>query len=219
MPVVRITHVYDVLGEECENTYHYFHPTILPTAAIVNQLLAAFDTLIVPAINALQVAPVANVMTKGYAYNLGYSIESAGIGNGTITGTSADMIPNDMGLIVKRIPGQTFLNDGGAAYDGNRPIRKSHICLGGCPKAIMDGTGFISSGFTGTRWADFIAAMGLTLGSTTPAGTWYHNVFGLPLAALPPTASFPAGKPARPAVVAPVSAISNGGFGDLKTRE
>lgn len=220
MPVIRVTHQYELAGQICENTYHYFHHTNLPTALQVSQLLDDFENDILPAINDIQTDQVTNLNLFGYAYNLGFSDTLGITGLGTIAAGADGTIPPDIVLNIRRNLGDTFLNDGGAAYTGNRPLRHSRFYFSGLPTVCMVKSGFDSANLPAGKWAAFQAAMTATL-TTTSGGslTWYHNAFGFALAALPPSGSFPTGKPARPAVVAPVMSVSGVDFTNLGSRD
>lgn len=220
MPVIRVTHQYSLAGEVCENTYHYFHPTNIPTPAQVNDLLADFEADVLPAINDVQTDEVDNIALFGYAYNLGFSQMLGITGSGTVVAGAAGTIPPDIVLNVRRNVGSTYLNEGGALYTGNRPLRHSRFYLSGIPKAAMVASGFDPANLPVGAWTAFQAAMTVIL-TTTSGGTlsWYHNAFGWALPEIPPTPSFPLGKPARPDVVAPVLSVSGIDFTNLGTRD
>jgi len=220
MPVIRITDIYNISGNVVENTYHYFHPTHLPTASDVTAILAAFRDNVLDKIADIQTDQVTHTELQGYAYNLGFSQTLAVDVDGTVTAGGDLTVASNLAAIIRRNVGDTLLNDGGAAYTGNRPIRRSHIYLGGLPESFMRADGFDVPAALSGEYDDFKDALEA---GTTPlsAGgfTWYHNAFGFHLDALPPSPSFPDGKPMRPDVVAPILSIAGVGFTKLKTRK
>lgn len=219
MPVVRITDRYNISGNVVENTYHYFHPTRVPTADDVADLLADFETKVIDKIVPIQTDQVTHTELLGYAYNLGYSIARAIDIDGEVAVGGDLTVASNLAAIIRRNLGDTSLNDGGAAYTGNRPLRRSHFFLGGLPESFMRADGFDVPAALSTAYEAFKDA--LEAGTTTLTANgfiWYHNAFGFALDALPPSPSFPSGKPARPAVVAPVLSLSGIGFTRLKTR-
>lgn len=219
MPVVRISVKTTLAGQENINTFHYFHATHLPTGTDVAELLDDFETKVVPALKGVMSSQVTFEELVGYAYNLGYSIDEPLTGTGAITLTAAETIPPDIALIVKRVLGDTFLNDGGAPYTGNRPVRRSHVYLSGLPTAAMQSSGFNDGGLPAGNFDDLNDAMVATLSTTTFVGTWYHNVFGFPLPERETPVGSPVTYPERPAVVAPVLGIDESGFTNLRTRD
>lgn len=220
MPVIRVTHQYELAGQVCENTYHYFHPTNLPTPLQVSQLLDDFENDILPDINAIQTDQVENIALLGYAYNLGFSQTLGLTGTGAVAAGAAGTVPPDIVLNIRRNLGDTYLNDGGALYTGNRPLRHSRFFFSGLPKAAMVASGFDPANLTAGTWAAFQTAMTAVLQTASGGAlTWYHNAFGFDLPAIPPSTSFPLGKPARPDVVAPVTSVSGVDFTNLKTRD
>lgn len=219
MPVVRITDRYNISGNVVENTYHYFHPTRVPTADDVSDLLADFETKVIDKIVPIQTDQVTHTELLGYAYNLGYSIPRAIDVDGEVAVGGDLTVASNLAAIIRRNLGDTSLNDGGAAYTGNRPLRRSHFFLGGLPESFMRADGFDVPAALSTAYEAFKDA--LEAGTTTLTANgfvWYHNAFGFALDALPSSPSFPSGKPARPAVVAPVLSLSGIGFTRLKTR-
>jgi len=219
MPVIRVTDVYNISGNVVENTFHYFHPTHIPTASDVTALLTAFQTAYIQKVKNIQTDQVTHTELSGYAYNLGYSLTQTIDVDGTVAVGGDLTVASNLAAIIKRTLGDTSLNDGGAPYTGNRPIRRSHFYLGGLPESFMRADGFDVPAALADEYDDFKDAL---IAGTTPlsAGgyTWYHNAFGFELPALPPSGSFPDGKPMRPFVVAPVTNIGGVGFTKLKSR-
>jgi len=219
MPVIRMTDRYNISGNVVENTYHYFHPTRLPTADDVNDLLIEFETKVVDKIVPIQTDQVTHTELLGYAYNLGYSLSRAIDIDGEVAVGGDLTVASNLAAIIRRNLGGTSLNDGGATYTGNRPLRRSHFFLGGLPESFMRADGFDVPAALSTEYDAFKAA--LTAATTTLTAnrfTWNPNAFGFALDALPSSPSFPDGKPARPTVVAPVLSLSGIGFTRLKTR-
>jgi len=219
MPVIRITDIYNISGNEVENTYHFFHPTHLPTADDVSDMLGEFRDQYLPVIADIQSDQVTHIELQGYAYNLGYSLSLGVDVDGTVTSGGDLTIASNLAAIVRRNLGTTLLNDGGSVYTGNRPLRRSRIYLGGLPEGFMRADGFDIPAALATEWEAFTDVMEATGAPITVNGfTFYHNAFGFHLDALPASPSFPDGKPERPDVVAPVLTISGVGFTKLKTR-
>lgn len=219
MPVIRITDIYIISGNRVENTYHFFHPTHLPTADDVSDMLGEFRDNYLPVIADIQSDQVTHVELNGYAYNLGFSQSIAVDVDGTVTSGGDLTIASNLALIVRRNLGDTLLNDGGSPYTGNRPLRRSRIFLGGLPESFMRADGFDIPAALASEWEAFTDIMEATGAPITVNGfTFYHNGFGFALPALDPSPSFPDGKAARPDVVAPVMTISGVGFTKLKTR-
>jgi len=220
MPVVRITDVYNVSGNEMENTFHYFHPTHLPTASDVIAMLADFETKYVQKVADIQSDQVTHTKLMGYAYNLGYSLDRTVDIDGTVTAGGDLTVASNLAAIIKRTLGDTSANDGGAPYVGNRSLRRSRFYLGGLPESFMRADGFDVPAALAGEYDDFKDA--LIAGTTTlSAGgfTWYHNAFGWALDPVPATTAHPIAKDGRPDVVAPVIAIGGVGFTKLKTRK
>lgn len=219
MPVVKITHVYDYAGQRCMNTNHFFNPTVLPTADDVSDLMTDFSTRYVPAINGIQVGGVANYSVIGYAYNLGYSQEVgiAGSGGAIAVGDALSVAKN-LPLLVKWSLSSTLLNDGGAAYTGNRPVRRGRIFLSGLPEDMMDKTGFTVPAGRLAAYTAFQAVQNDTLLSGVST-LWSHVVFGLELPERPTPPGSSVVYPARPFVVAPITTGVGVRFTKLDTRD
>jgi len=220
MPVIRITDRYNISGNEVENTFHYFHPTHLPTPSDVTAILAAFETAYVNKVKDIQSDQVTHTELIGYAYNLGYSL-SRGIDiDGTVTSGGDLTVASNLAAIIKRTLGDTLNNDGGAPYVGNRNLRRSHFFLGGLPESFMRADGFDIPAALASEYDDFKDAL---VAATTPLSAggynWYHNAFGFALEAVPASPGHPIAKDARPDAVAAVIAIGATGWTKLKTRK
>lgn len=219
MPVVRITDTYNISGNVVENTFHYFHPTHIPTASDVTALLTDFQTKYIQKVKAIQTDQVTHTELAGYAYNLGYSLTQTIDVDGTVAVGGDLTVASNLAAIIKRTLGDTSLNEGGGAYTGNRPLRRSHFYLGGLPESFMRADGFDVPAALESAYEDFKDALIASVTTLSAGGfTWYHNAFGFELEALPPSPSFPDGKPMRPFVVAPVIGIGGTGFTKLKSR-
>lgn len=220
MPVIRITDRYNISGNVVENTYHYFHATHIPIASDVTAILAAFETAVIDKLAAIQTDEVTHTELLGYAYNLGYSISRLINVPGEVAVGGDLTVASNLAAIMRRSVGDTLLNDGGAPYTGNRPVRRSHFYLGGLPESFMRADGFDVPAALSTAYEAFKDSLEAATTPLSAGGfTWYHNAFGFALPALPPSTAFPAGKPSRPDVVAPVLSIGGVGFTKLKTRK
>jgi len=220
MPVIKITGQYDVSGNVMENTFHYYNATRIPVSSDLLGLATAFEATVVPKIAGIQTDVVSWLKVVAYAPNLGFSLEVSSDVDGTVAVGGDLTVASNLALIIKRSLGDSIQNVSGAAYTGNRPLRESRFYLGGVPESMMRADGFDLPAALADEWNDFKNAL---LVNVTPltvgAFTWYHNGYGDVLEPLPPSPSFPDGKPERPALVAPVIAISGTGFTKLKTRK
>lgn len=59
MPHIKLTHVQEYLGQTMMNRYFYFTSTPI-TVSILNDLMASFNTTMVPVVNRLQIVGVSN---------------------------------------------------------------------------------------------------------------------------------------------------------------
>lgn len=219
MPVIRITDVYSVSGNECQNTYHYFHNARIPTVSDVEGILEEFRDEILPAIAGIQTDQVNHSKLLGYAYNLGFGQELAVDVDGQVTAGGDLTVASNIPLIVRRNLGSTLDNITGADYTGNRPLRRSRFYLSGVPETLMRADGYDEAAALSSALNAFRTALDVDNFLTVDGRNWYHNAFGFALDALPPSPSFPDGKPARGQVVAPVTSLSFVGYTKLKTRK
>lgn len=222
MPYVQITHEYQVAGENCFNIYNFWRPSPVPTAAMVEDLRDQFASVYIPVINAVQTDEVENVQLIGYAPNLLFSQPAALAGGGGNVVGMSNTIPADLPIVVRENVDSSILNDTGAAYTGNRPVRRGRLFISGLPKTTMVGTGFDPTGLAAGAWTDLTDVLTQPLFSTITGSYWSPVVVGKPLPALPPSGSYPSGKPARTdflvAIILSALASPNG-FTNLSTRD
>ena len=222
MPYIQITHEYDVAGENCFNVYTFWRPSPVPTAAMVEDLRDQFAAVYIPVINSCQTDQVDNVQLIGYAPNLLFSQPASLAGGGGNVVGMDNTIPADIPMVIRENVDSSILNDTGAAYTGNRPVRRGRLFLSGLPKTTMVGTGFDPDGLAVGTWQDMLDILTTPLFSTISSSYWSPVIVGKPLAALPPSPSYPSGKPARAdflvAIILTASA-SPKGFTNLSTRD
>lgn len=218
MSVVKITHTYLSNGEECQNIYHYYNYPTLPTLAQAATMLDDFHDNILPAVRAIQTDDVVYTGLSMYVYHLVTSIDRAVTGTGDIVAALIDVIPPDIVLNVRRYVGGTIVHDTGAAYTGLRPIRRGRSFLSGLPKAFMNGNGFNNASTYAAEFAAYQSAM-LTPLDAGSGVLFDPVVFGYALPALPPSPTYPAGRPLRPYVVAPITLVNAVDFTNLSSRD
>lgn len=211
MPVVEISHDYTVGGVPCTNTRWYWHSSHIPTIADMDAMLEDFEDTVLPGINGYQMSTVVNQQLRGYLPNLGLSRTRDLSGGGLLAGGAADTVSASTPLLMRRTVGQTVLNDGGAVYTGNRPIRGGHYYLSGVSELAMQSTGWkddssIHSAYLALQIAD------VEVIHDADDRFWDAVVFGAFLEEASPS------KPLRPFVVAPIQLTNAKGFKGLETR-
>jgi len=219
MPFVKVTHTYEVSGEECQNTFHYFNDTIIPTPTIVGLINGYFSEHMVPGFSAVFTDVVTSTKVSTYAPNLGYSVDLTIENVGEIEVGSAGTLSVDIAADIKRSLGATYLNDNGSLYTGNRQIRRGRFYLSGLPLALMKSTGYNPLSAYATPFNAMLNGQDNPIVLGGSSGTWIAVVVGFPLAAVPSTPEHPVGKDSRPYVVAPLVGAACVGFSDLHTRE
>lgn len=219
MSTLKVVVNYTFVGEPCDNTFHFWNESATATPTTLVDAAAAWIADILPYWRAVVVEGVVFNDITVSAYNLAIPYNaSLGAVTGDVALGNGDAVAVDLPLNVRRTVGQSIITDTNAPYGGLRPIRRGRFFLSGLPKGFMAGSGFQIWSTLSSEWSDFVASQLVTL-DTPGSIEWEPVVLGLPLDALPPSPSFPDGKPARPYLVAPVLNVVPVEFTKLSTRD
>lgn len=85
MPIIKLTHVQEYLGETMNNRYFYFTSTPA-SVGVLNDLMDTFETVVVPIVNSLQSVGVSNVRLDTIEIEgINFSVSNL-TGSGGVTG-------------------------------------------------------------------------------------------------------------------------------------
>lgn len=189
----------------CSQSFWYFNGGVTPTFSMANDIFNAFEAQILAAI----VLGTTDV-TIFQSLTLNIHQQSANRQRilssveGAITTTLTNRMPPAIVANCAKSVGDTVLLDSFGVYTGGRPINRGRWYQSGLPLDLMDGDGINGSS---ANYPAFVALMDQAADDLTGiAGvTWTPVVFGAALPAVLPSPSYPAGKPARPFVVAAIT--------------
>ena len=137
---------------------------------------------------------------------------------GDIAVDNADAVQVDLALNLKRTVGASFDPGTSAPYTGGRPVRRGRVWLSGLPKSFMAASGFVVDPTYATAWNALITGMDNAI-QDSATNQWIPIVLGLPLDALPPSPTYPDGKPARGYTAAPITGGVPIEFAKLSSRD
>lgn len=219
MATISIALTQRLAGVDCVTTYDYSYvvSNALQTTDI-SYFGTLFETVIVPLLNDLQSDDLTNislnVAQRGYG---GSSINVPLGGGGLILATAQVTLPPDLPLYCSQAVGQSVDADLLTAYTGVRPIRRGGIYFPGFTEDWSSVDGPVIPGSLGTQWSALVTA--LLAPRTTPGGReWIPTVFSTPKAALPPSPTYPDGRPARNALYAQLENVVPRRITRLKSR-
>jgi len=218
MSTVKVTIKQTMLGRDLNTVLHYNNLSSVINSTGVGVILTHVESVIIPALNAVQSDDVLNVGLDGFAYNLGYSIPEGLTGSGDLALTPDEVMPPQYAMLVRKDVGETYLTDGAVLYTGNRPIRRGEMFLSGLPESFSGVNGVIIPAALATEWDTLLDALIAPVAAVGATPIQYPVVFGLPLAALPPSPAYPDGKPARGYAVAQIESLSPVRWSRLSSR-
>lgn len=219
MATVKITLNYEYNSEQCYNTWHFWNYSVGANLTIINALLDAFHDDIFGFIQDAMVSDVNFQKLTGWAFDYPVGVDYNLVGQtGSISATNAQEMPVENVANVRRYVGATVDPVTSAPYTGLRPIRRGRLYFSGLPKSLIAGSGVNSAATEYAAFSALLTGVQLDLASS-PGVIWQNVVLGLPLAALPPSPTYPTGKPARDYVVAPVTGIQFIEWTKLESRD
>lgn len=199
---------YQYQSVPCSQMFYFYNGGIMPTFSMAEDFFDKFETEYLDAFTAATVdVTVYNKLTY-YIHLNSSSRERALTGvTGEIVTTMADRIPPAIVANCKKSVGDSVVVDTNAPYTGGRPIRAGRWYWSGLPLDLMDGDGINGTSPNFAQFSTTLANMNDNLVGIG-GGDWTPVVVGFPLAAKLPTPSYPSGKPARPFVVAAITAAA-----------
>lgn len=221
MTVIQLAFEQSLNGQPCVTTWAYaFNGGGSFPGTDVEDLITWFEASFVPLINALQSERITNVQVIGSAYGWPAATRTEAIsGGGTVVAAGTATFPAYLPLYLRESVGDNFDAFTTAPYDGLRPIRRGGVYLSGLTEDWSTDGGAVVPGSLAAAFAAFQTAR---LSNRPVAGgsrTYYPAVWSYPRPALPPSPSYPDGKPARPALQAVVTGIDIADFTRLKSRK
>lgn len=219
MSTVRITMNFTYGGEACSNVFHYWNNAVFASNTILNELAADFETNMVAAFQAATVNGVVYDSLRVTALD-NPTIVNYGLGavTGSIVAADAEEIPVDIVANIRRNVDASQDPVTGAPYGGSRPVRAGRFYVSGLAKEVMNKSGLNTAATSYGAVVSLLAEQANPL-TTSGAVAWQPIVLGLPLAALPPSPSYPSGKPSRDYLAAVIDSCQFVEFTKLSTRD
>lgn len=218
MATIKLTLTQTVGGSACQMVFHYWAIGQFGTNANKLALMDRFETLVLPGINGVQSDQLSNVELSAFAYDNPVTVSQSITGTGTIVSSIDATLPPQLAMLFKQNVGDTLSPDTGSPISTLRPIKSGRKFIPGVDESFSDVNGIDTAGGNAALIAAANAALALDLTGGGLTGTWQAVVFGLPLAALPPSPSFPSGKPARDYCLAQITSAQARDVTKLRSR-
>lgn len=210
-----------LMGRTCITTWPMVGDS-LPTD-FSNQIsdgLDWFEDVFMPLINAIQSDEITNATIRGSIVGVPALSQSRTVsGNGLVASDGASTLPPQIAIYFRQSVGETIVTQTNAPYGGNRPIRRGGVFMPGLTEDWVNVSGAVAApGMTvvyhGIRDAYIEGFTSLPNNVTYVGAVWSY-----PREALPPSPSYPDGKPARPFVHAKVTGMEVADVTRLRSRK
>lgn len=214
----RVAFEQELAGTTCIFDMVYANTGLYGLMADAIEIAADAAAKLTGAVNAIQGTPMTNVAVHVAGDDNNTSYDLAVIGGGNIAATLDTMLPAYYPLVIRKNAGTTVLRPTLGVYNGNRPIKRGRLFLSGFTRDWVDADG-IDYPTGGAALMDDLIDDLMTPITTSGGRVWSPAIIGLGLPELPPSPTYPAGKPARPGVGAPIVSMIPGKFTSLRSRK
>lgn len=219
MATIKLTLTQVVGGVDCQMVFHYWAVGQFGTNANKLALMDRFETLVLPSINGIQSDQLDNVSLSAFAYDNPITVSQSVTGAGTVVSSIDATLPPQLAMLFKLNVGDTLSPDTGAPISTLRPVKAGKKFIPGVDESFSDLNGIDTAGGNAALISAAATALSLDLTGGGLSGTWYAVILGLPLAALPPSPSFPTGKPARDYCLATINTVTARDITKLRSRQ
>lgn len=153
MAIVQVTLQQSYLGKDIFNVFHYLNYTNVGFGeAWINGLLNSFETLVVPAVNGVQVEGVQNVSVKAVQVeNTNLQVTSSLSGNGSLAVANTFWLPAAQTYAVRMFVGISYDADNGTIYSGNRRITDGYKRFCGVSDGLIVAGDWLNTWAEGTE--------------------------------------------------------------------
>lgn len=221
MSIVQVAVTQTIAGVACQTTWALVDNVNRgATPLLVTDTIDHFVNNFLPLLNAIQSDELAN--TEIYALQIGYPTTSrtqALTGTGALAATAAVTLPPYLALYVRENVGESVNAQTGGSYDQARAIRRGGVYLPGLTEDWVQSTGTVIPSALAAAWdaleAEIVAPNTIPIGG----GSFYHAVWVPSKDAVPPSSTYPFGKPAAPFLQAPITEIIPRDIARLKSRK
>ena len=179
MAVCEVVFSQSLAGKSTQMRFHFIDLSIFPgTPGVAPDLAAAFESQVVPLINALQSDTISNVSV--YARDIGNPGESTTVsssGTGDVTATAAFTLPPDLPIYLTTLVGAWQDTFSGATYGGVRPGKKGRKFFPGLTEDwVTDDVADVPTTLE-AAYAALENKLRDGIPTTTPAANWRYCVY------------------------------------------